>query len=473
LRRRLLLSYLSLTLFVLLALELPLGLSFANAERRRVTGDVQTDAFALALRVDEVLSAPEPTSNTSLRHLVRTFRRQTGLSAAIVDANGVVVSSVGGREPDVGLSVASEPEMAAALKGRDTTRERSLQGDDVLSVAVPVLGASGTVGAVRVTSTLAEVSENSSRNWLLLGALGGIVSLVVLLVSVLLARSFTRPLAELDAGAARLGEGDLGARVPVPADPPELHGLAVSFNATAERLETLVRSQQTFVADASHQLRTPLAALSLRLENLEAEEPDLRHEDLDGAHAEVRRLARLVDGLLVLARAEQAPVAMSSVSVRDVIDGRIDAWTAAAEERGVRLDADVEDHEVRSVPGRLEQVLDNLLSNALDVAPSGTTVSLDAVGEGTQVRIEVRDHGPGMTAEQRARAFDRFWRAGTRTHQNGNGSGSGSGFGLGLAIVHRLVRADGGEVSLDDAAGGGLAVVVRLPATPVPAPVPV
>ena len=476
-RRRLLLSYLSLTLFVLLALELPLGLSFANAERRRVTGDVQTDAFALALRVDEVLSAPEPTSNTSLRHLVRTFRRQTGLSAAITDANGVVVSSVGGREPDVGSSVATEPEMAAALRGRDTTRERSLRGDDVLSVAVPVLGASGPVGAVRVTSTLAEVAESSSRNWLLLGALGGIVSLVVLLVSVLLARSFTRPLAELDAGAARLGEGDLGARVPVPADPPELRGLALSFNATAERLETLVRSQQTFVADASHQLRTPLAALSLRLENLEAEEPDLRHEDLDGALAEVRRLARLVDGLLVLARAEQAPVVTSNVSVRDVIDGRIDAWTAVAEERGVLLESDVEDHEVRSVPGRLEQVLDNLLSNALDVAPSGTTVSLDAVGEGAQVRIEVRDHGPGMTAEQRARAFDRFWRAGPRTHQNGagngTGNGSGSGFGLGLAIVHRLVRADGGDVSLDDVAGGGLAVVVRLPAIRVSAPVPV
>ena len=179
----------------------------------------------------------------------------------------------------------------------------------------------------------------------------------------------------------------------------------------------------------------------------------------------------------MLARAEQAPVVTSNVSVRDVIDGRIDAWTAVAEERGVLLESDVEDHEVRSVPGRLEQVLDNLLSNALDVAPSGTTVSLDAVGEGAQVRIEVRDHGPGMTAEQRARAFDRFWRAGPRTHQNGagngTGNGSGSGFGLGLAIVHRLVRADGGDVSLDDVAGGGLAVVVRLPAIRVSAPVPV
>lgn len=459
-RRRLLLSYLSLTLFVLLALELPLGLAFSNGERERVTGEVQTDAFALALRVDEVLSAPDPASNESLRLLVRTFRRQTGLSAAIVDATGTVVSSVGRHEPDVGSSIASAVEIDEALGGRDTTGERSLEGDDVLSVTLPVLGASGTVGAVRVTSTLDAVDESSARNWLLLGALGGIVSLVVLLVSVLLARSFTRPIAELGEGAARLGEGDLAARVPVPADPPELRGLACSFNATAERLETLVRSQQTFVADASHQLRTPLAALSLRLENLEAENPEFRHEDLDGALAEVRRLARLVDGLLVLARAEQAPVASANVDVGAVIGGRLDAWAAVADEHGVDLRSDVEDHEVRSVPGRLEQVLDNLLSNALDVAPAGTTVSVHATADGPRVRVEVRDQGPGMTADQRARAFDRFWRAGTtRTRQ--------SGFGLGLAIVHQLVRADGGEVSFDDAPGGGLAVVVRLPATRV------
>ena len=290
-RRRLLLSYLSLTLFVLLALELPLGLSFSNGERERVTGQVQTDAFALALRVDEVLSEPDPSANASLQRLVRTFRRQTGLSAVIVDAGGTVVSSVGRNEPGVGATTTGASEIDAGLRGRDTTAERRVAGTDVLSVTLPVLAAGGPVGVVRVTSTLEGVAENSARNWLLLACArrdrvpGG-------------APRQRAPGAVVHAtaspsssdGAARLGDGDLGARVSVPPDPPELRGLATSFNATAERLETLVRAQQTFVADASHQLRTPLAALSLRLENLEAENPDFHHEDLDGALTEVRRL---------------------------------------------------------------------------------------------------------------------------------------------------------------------------------------
>jgi signal transduction histidine kinase len=465
-RRRLLLSYLSLTVFVLLALELPLGLSFANAEKRRLTGQVQTEAFALAVRVDEALSTPGPAADAVLATLMHSFRDQTRLSAVVVNGGGAVVAATGRDEPRPGGMLGTRLEVAAALKGRQATRERTAAGHDVVSVAVPVLAAGSTVGAVRVTSSLDVVAERTSSHWLLLGGLGGVIALVVLLVSVLLARSFTRPLAALDAGAARLGDGDLGARVPVPDDPPELRGLACSFNSTAERLETLVRSQQTFVADASHQLRTPLAALSLRLENLEAEEPDFRVEDLDGALTEVRRLARLVDGLLVLARAEDAPAATATVGLREVVERRLDAWSAVAGERGIDLDADVDDLGVRSAPGRLEQVLDNLLSNALDVAPAGTVARVDAQARGDRVRVEVSDRGPGMTAEQRARAFDRFWRADpTRKHEGG--------FGLGLAIVQRLVRADGGDISLDEATGGGLVVVLDLPAARLPAPVAV
>ena len=475
-RRRLLLSYLSLTLFVLLALELPLGLSFANAERRRLTGQVQTEAFALSLRADEALRMPGPEADAVLGTLVRAFRRQAGYGAVVTDGTGRVIASAGRGEPDPGTLIADRPEIDAALRGRQGTRAHGYGSDDVVSVAVPVFTGNDTSGAVRVTSSTEVVADRTRSHWFLLAGLGGVVALVVLLVSTLLARSFTRPLAALDAGAARLGEGDLGARVPVPDDPPELRGLANSFNATAERLETLVRSQQAFVADASHQLRTPLAALSLRLENLEAEGPDFRVDDLEAALAEVRRLARLVDGLLVLARAEQASAATATVGLRELVDGRIDAWSVVAAERGVGLVTAVDDLAVRSTPGRLEQVLDNLLSNALDVSPVGTTIEVAAAPAGATVRLSVRDHGPGMTAEQRTRAFDRFWRADpTRKGPNG-GRGGGQeghgGFGLGLAIVQRLVVADGGTITLADTPGGGLSVVLELPAARLPAPVP-
>ena len=467
-RRRLLLSYLSLTLFVLLALEVPLGVSFANAEHRRLVSQVQTEAFALALQVDEPLTpsplAPSASNQSAagrsgaanLTSLARMFHRRTHHAVAIVGSDNRIVATAGNDGPALGSDALRESDLATALRGRTVTGTRDVGRHAVLSASVPVLAGTRAVGAVRVSSSLAIVADRTRANWLLLGGLGGVVALVVLLVSVLLARSFTRPLAALDAGAARLGRGDLASRVPVPDDPPELRGLAESFNATAAQLEELVRSQQAFIADASHQLRTPLAALSLRLENLEAEGRRFRVDDVQGARTEVRRLAQLVDGLLVLARAEHASGASTLVDVSVVIAGRVDAWSALAAERGVWLDVHVNDGAVRSVPGRLEQVLDNLLSNALDVAPAGSAVTIDVATTHDHVVVSVRDEGPGMTPEQRARAFDRFWRATPSRRERG-------GFGLGLAIVRRLVLADGGDVVLADGPEGGLCVVVRLP----------
>ena len=254
-----------------------------------------------------------------------------------------------------------------------------------------------------ITYPLSTLDARIERNWLLLLALSGVIALVVLLVSVLLARSFTKPLAELDEAAARLGEGDLRVRVPVPDDPPELSGLARSFNATAVRLEALLRSQQAFVADASHQLRTPLAALRLRLENLEAEGAHGEADDLERALTEVRRLSQLVDSLLLLARAEQSVPATVDLDLAAVVEGRVDAWYALAAERDIAIEANIAPVAVLGTPGRLEQVLDNLLNNAFEVAPGGTAVRVEARRRGDLVEIDVCDAGPGMSEDQRAR----------------------------------------------------------------------
>jgi signal transduction histidine kinase len=136
----------------------------------------------------------------------------------------------------------------------------------------------------------------------------------------------------------------------------------------------------------------------------------------------------------------------------------LDAWAALAGEQDVELAASVPDGLfARSTPGHLEQVLDNLLANALDVSPEGTTISVSGSGDAVWVELHVVDQGPGMTEEERSRAFDRFWRA----------DSSEGGSGLGLAIIGRLVGSDGGHVELRAAAGGGVdAVVVLRAATP-------
>jgi signal transduction histidine kinase len=451
-RRRLLASYLSITLFVLIALGLPLGVSYDNTEHRRLVNDVQQDAFAFAQRAGALVDDDAAAARAKLDVVVDEFARDMDATVVVTGRDGeVVVASPRSR------TAASTPAMVLAKRGievTDTFSDPHL--GSALGVAIPVVVGGQIEGAVLVARSKAPTEHRIQNNWLLLTALGGVIALVVLLVSTLLARSFTKALVELDRGAARLGEGDLAVRVEVPDDPPELSGLARSFNATAERLEALVRSQQSFVADASHQLRTPLAALRLRLENLEADGIDSRPEDIERALAEVQRLSQLVDSLLVLTRAEATRRMPESIDLGAVVADRCDAWSAFAAERGVAIDADAPPIQVRSVPGRVEQILDNLLSNALEVAPEGSAVQIDVRRAGTDAHMEVRDAGPGMTPEQRARAFDRFWRAGAARRDGG-------GFGLGLAIVRELVNADGGTVVLDDAPEGGLRVSITLP----------
>jgi signal transduction histidine kinase len=226
-----------------------------------------------------------------------------------------------------------------------------------------------------------------------------------------------------------------------------VRSLAAAFNETVAKLSRLLRSQGEFVADASHELRTPLTALRLRLESLPAS------RDRDAALHEADRLRDLVDGLLTLARADAGTEASARVDATAVMRERIEAWLPLADEHGIDLVAQLDGPlPVRAAPGRLAQVLDNLLANALEASPDGGSVRLSAVAASPWVELHLRDEGPGLTPEQRERAFDRFWRA---------GSGAG-GSGLGLAIVKQLVAADEGEVELGQATGGGVDAVVRL-----------
>lgn len=467
-RRRLLLSYLTITVLVLVGLEVPLGFSFARSERRRLEESVHQDAVTLAVRSEEALETPpEAGGPAELQSLVARYEHEADDRVVIVDAAGRLVASSEPRGGQAGdRDELGPPEIARALDGHEAAGSRysAELGGDVWFSAVPIESGSTVVGAVRVTHPLAPVEHRVRDNWLLLAAIGGGVLVAVSLVSLLVARSVTRPLADLARAASRLGGGALDARAPLPTGPAEVRLLAQEFNTTAARLEELVGAQRSFVADASHQLRTPLAALRLRLENLESEVDAGAADDVDGARAEVERLTRLVDGLLTLARAEQGGAAPTDVDVAQVVAGRRDAWLAFAAERDVRLEARVEPGVwARARPEHLEQVLDNLLNNALDVAPQGSTVTLTAAHRRDRVEIRILDAGPGMTADERARAFDRFWRSPGSPSDNG-------GFGLGLAIVRHLVNADGGAIQLRSPGTGGLEAVIEFRAAQRPAP---
>ncbi len=342
-KRRLLVSYLSITAFVLVILEIPLGVSYANSVERRLTSDLQHDAFSLAIRSQEPLDgAVGASEGRALQSLADHYRDRAGGRVVIVDGRGRSVADSDETSP-TSRNFSTRPEVQQALNGAEVSGTRSSKtlGERLLYVALPVGSATGIHGAVRITYPASVVDDQIRHIWLLLAATGGVVLGIVFLASLILARSMTKPLGDLEAAAVGLGAGDLTVRAEVPKGPAELTVLAESFNATAGRLEQLVGAQRAFIADASHQLRTPLAAMRLRLENLEADVHGAAAEDLEGALDEVSRLSRLVDGLLVLARAEQSASAPAPVFVDEVIGNRFDAWDAFAAEKHVRIEPSV------------------------------------------------------------------------------------------------------------------------------------
>jgi len=446
--RRLLLGYLGVTLFVLLSLEVPLGLQNQRTERRDLTAKVSHDAMVLAADSEDAVQAPSRRQLNALAAIAADYGKRTGARVVIVDRRGyaMVDTSARVRGPE---SFASRPEIAGALAGKYPrgVRDSTTLHERLLFVAVPIASGGKVHGAVRITYPYSAVDARIRHYWLILALIGVVVLAGAAVVGLGLARFVTRPLRRLEEAAAAVGEGQLDARAPEREGPPEVRSLAVAFNGTVTKLSRLLRSQGEFVADASHELRTPLTALRLRLESLPPS------GDRDAALHEADRLRDLVDGMLTLARADAGTEASTRVDASALMRERVEAWLPLAEEHRVALVTELDGPlPVRAAPGRLAQVLDNLLANALEASPDGGTVKLSARADSPWVELHLSDEGPGLSPEQRQRAFDRFWRA---------GSGAG-GSGIGLAIVRRLVAADQGEVELREASTGGVDAVVRL-----------
>jgi len=330
------------------------------------------------------------------------------------------------------------------------------QVQDQLRVAAPVETTPGRppVGVVVLARSTDELNERLRVLWTWLIGIAAAGLAAGALIAVGFARWVGRPLSALDAAAQRLGGDALDTRSVTGQGPPEVRRLAITFNSMAGRLEALVHGHRATMADVSHQLRTPLAALRLRLDVLAQDADPATATELADAQEEIARLSRLVDGLLAVARAENVVTEPVVVAVADVLRDRVAAWAPVADERAVALALpDPGPLQASLGDGHLEQILDNLLANALDAVPAGGHVRVSAEPGERGIRIVVADTGPGMTQAQRDAAFRRF-------------ASTSGGTGLGLAIVHRLVTSNGGSAALSKTPGGGLTVTLDLPAAP-------
>jgi two-component system, OmpR family, sensor kinase len=454
-RLRLLAAFAFVLVLVVVALEVPLALTV----RERIESDVESHAAGQAHLI-AASSAGALENERALSRIVESAAEDLGGRVIVVDDRGrLLADSAGGGLADAPYG--NRPEISAALAGETSQGERysSTLDEDLLYTAVPVLVEGEPGGAVRITQSLDEMHDRIRRDVLGLVAIGGLTILLGLAFASVLAGSLSRPLRALARAARRVGGGELDTRAEV-TGPKEQREVAHAFNDMATRLEQAFAAQREFVANASHQLRTPLTGLRLRLEAaaLKAEDADLA-EELEAAERELDRLARLLAGLLTLAREERRAPELGSIDLSACAEAAAERWRPQAEVRGQRLVAEgPEGVNAAGSPEDVAIVLDNLLENALAYSPPGTEIGIQWGSDGDFARLAVLDEGPGLEPGEEERVFDRFARGSTgRTRPHGTG--------LGLAIVAALARRWGGRATIANRPNGGAIAEVRLPAT--------
>ena len=444
--RRIALVIVGLIAALLLLAVVPLGFSLTANERASFGFSVRSAGDQVAAQAEEYLADHDPPA---------------AMYGALADAatRGDCATVYGKQLQIVAATAcgqASDTESVAlarrVLGGADQAGARDA---DWQLVASPI-GDDGKLSGVAVLARSADpLQDRITVAWTWLGGSGLVVLLLGIVFALRLGRWVARPLTVLGTSAARFGDGALETRASLGTGPNEVRELSQAFNRMAERIESLIGSHRAWVADVSHQLRTPLTALRLRVDVLAAEAEGENAAEMAGLQAELNRLGGLVDGLLAVARAEATVPRPRTVRADEIAADRAAAWEPVARERGVALRiADHRPAPVRLGPGDLEQMLDNLIANALDSVPEGGGVEITIATGGQRTELRVADDGPGMGEQARANAFHRFGRSGT------------GGNGLGLAIVHRLATANGAEIALRETPGGGLNVVLRLPVAP-------
>ncbi len=380
-----------------------------------------------------------------------------------VTANAVIVT--GGRVVAAAGSSPLPPAVAISIAARSAAAGGAVFADASNAAAVPervyatALGGAdqGAPGILVVSRSIAAF-EAAQRQTLLIALL--LSALIVALTGVVarwLAGRVLRPVRTIAGLARTISEKDLHRRViaAVPAD--ELGELVATFNAMLSRLETGFEGLHRFTADASHELRAPLAImkgeLELSLSRLRAV-PDYRQSQRRLLR-EVEHLTRIADRLLLLARADAGTLVAerAPLDINDLLTETAERWREAAARKRVSLRVDTDAAETASADAALlRQVLDNLVDNAVKHAPTGSLVTLRAAARPGGVEFAVADRGPGVAQEARPLLFDRFFRASAARTPGGPPGGAG----LGLAVASSIARAHGGDLSYVDTPGGAV-----------------
>ncbi len=421
----------------------------AESEQNRIITEYERDAFVLGSRVERLVETAGHVDPT-LAALVNRYAEQGNTQVIVVDRFGIGVLTSDPIELAVGTNYSNRPEIAEALLGNVTSGERwseTLQSN-LVYVSVPIINGSSIYGAVRLSFPSGEIDQSVTEKTMFLWWVAGAALALSVLLAFVVSGVVIRPIRRVEAQANALATGDFSGTLSETEGPREIRTLAIAFNSMAVKLDSLIRQQRAFASDASHQLRTPLTALLLRIESareaLESDPPRAADRLLD-AEIEVERLTTIVEGLLAIARSDGGSTEPISVDVAEIAHNRVENWRALAEEHDITIAYEGPvSAAALALSGATEQILDNLVDNAIGHSPAGTAVLVRVRSLAREVELSVVDAGPGMTPEQCERAFDRFWRADSTT----------DGSGLGLAIVKNLAELGRGTVSLASGSSG-------------------
>lgn len=406
-RRRLIVAIVAVVTASLVLFGVPLAIVVRRTYRDEELLRLQRDTVAATRLIDLSSGRADP---------VELPRSSDQL--AVYDLAGRQVAGHGPRAGD-----------ALVLRALRSGKAAQAQQGGRLVTAVPLVAHERVTGAVRAARSAAALTARANRTSLELLALAAAVLSLALVAARLAARRLAIPLERLARSARRLGDGDFAVRT-ARSGVPELDAVARALDATAHRLGDLVARERAFSADASHQLRTPLAALRLELEAMElGREAD---PELDGALRQVQRLQSTIETLLSVAR--DAPRGQHVADLRGALEEMRIEWTGplAAQARPLRISIDGEAGVARAAAPVVREILEVLVGNAAQHGAGAVTVTLrDAVGF---LAIDVSDEGPGLEAPTEA-AFARR-------------SESATGHGIGLALARSLAHADGGRLTV-------------------------
>jgi two-component system, OmpR family, sensor kinase len=439
--------------------------------RSQIDGEIAGEAGDLVHAVALARGVSARQMSATAEHYIRSrpFSASSNLLFAIVPGVGVATNRpelFSGYRPDHGETAAEQDQENRLARQLNAPRlgYSTLDLPDVgdlrlleRSVAVSV-GRRVTVGVGEPLASVAHAQRGVARSFIL----AGIITLAgAMIASFLVGTHFSRPLRRMAAVVARVDGGDLHPRIHDPGSGAnEVRVLAESFNHMLDRLTEAFAGQRAFVADASHELRTPLTVIRGQLEVLAAQAQPSGSEVRRVEHlvqAEISRITRLVDDLLVLARAEHSEfLRTEQVDLQSYVH---ELWQGVSPLADRRFElGELPEGTLQADPDRLAQALRNLIANAIEHTAEGGLVRLEVRPlPGGRVSFVLSDDGPGIPGDQRELIFERFHRT-----DEGRDRASG-GTGLGLAIVRVIAEAHGGRVSAGERAGGGALIELELP----------